>query len=263
MALHGCLRCVKVVVFSLNFIVWLTGMGVLGLSLYLRMDIRTNHLVKASYDSHLTTYHIVCYTLISIGGLMTFLGFLGCCGAFQESKCMLGTLFTLMVVLFAGEVAGGVWTIMNKETIEGNITQTFKDIIQKEYGKDQHQDESIDYVQTKLQCCGADQPTDWRHSYWENRDMPDRINHVPASCCIDGGIEGSGICEVIGPWVDGEHRAVWKQGCGDKLLEELQRHILLVIGVALGIAGIELLSMCFSLVLCCGMMKQSHGGYKS
>ena len=45
--------------------------------------------------------------------------------------------------------------------------------------------------------------------------MPDRLNHVPASCCIDGGIEAVGICEVLGPWVDGEHAAVWKEVSND------------------------------------------------
>ena len=36
--------------------------------------------------------YIVAYVLIAIGALMTVVGFLGCCGAYQESACLLGTV---------------------------------------------------------------------------------------------------------------------------------------------------------------------------
>jgi hypothetical protein len=32
------------------------------------------------------------YASIGIGGLILFVGFFGCCGALQESKCMIGTV---------------------------------------------------------------------------------------------------------------------------------------------------------------------------
>ena len=67
-------------------------MSVLGYAIWLRMDPKITNYVLAVYDNHINDYYIICYTLMATGGVMTFVGFLGCCGAFQESKCMLGTV---------------------------------------------------------------------------------------------------------------------------------------------------------------------------
>ncbi len=80
---------------SLVFCLQVAGMAVLGFSIWMRMDPKVNHYVRASYDEDdMNTYYIICYLLMGAGGVMTFVGFLGCCGAFQESRCMLGTVST-------------------------------------------------------------------------------------------------------------------------------------------------------------------------
>ena len=79
----------------------MAGMGVLGFAIWLRMDPKITNYVRAGYDKELNDYYIICYILMAAGGVMTFVGFLGCCGAFQESKCMLGTV-SVGVVVCAG-----------------------------------------------------------------------------------------------------------------------------------------------------------------
>ena len=49
--------------------------------------------------------------------LPPFVGFLGCYGAIQESQCLLGTFFTCLVILFACEVAAGIWGFVNKDQV--------------------------------------------------------------------------------------------------------------------------------------------------
>ena len=36
----------------------------------------------------------LAYVLMAIGGVLTIVGFMGCCGAYQESTCLLGTVST-------------------------------------------------------------------------------------------------------------------------------------------------------------------------
>ncbi|MGH0162202.1 UNVERIFIED_CONTAM: hypothetical protein FKN15_066062 [Acipenser sinensis] len=48
---------------------------------------------------------------------MMFVGFLGCYGAIQESQCLLGTFFACLVILFACEVAAGIWGFINKDQV--------------------------------------------------------------------------------------------------------------------------------------------------
>lgn len=69
-----------------------TGIAMLALAIYLRMDPSTNHLVTTSHTQEVRMYHLICYILIGVGAVMTFIGFLGCCSAFQESRCMLGAV---------------------------------------------------------------------------------------------------------------------------------------------------------------------------
>jgi hypothetical protein len=72
-------------------VVQLSGMAMLGLAVYLRMDPHTTHLVRASYGAAgLAALHIACYVFIVCSTAVVFIGFMGSCGAFQESRCMLG-----------------------------------------------------------------------------------------------------------------------------------------------------------------------------
>ncbi|KAI0235200.1 CD9 antigen [Lamellibrachia satsuma] len=125
-------------------------MLLLGLAVYMRIDPNTNHYVKAGYSTEINTFHIICYILMASGGVMTFVGFLGCCGAFQESRCMLGTFFVMLFLVLATDISGCVWAYMQRDQAKKSVTQTFRNFVVTKYGKDSHTDETIDFVQTSL-----------------------------------------------------------------------------------------------------------------
>ena len=60
--------------------------------LYLRMDSQLNHMMTAAYAHDVQMFHWFCYIAIAAGAVVTFVGFLGCCSAYQESQCMLATV---------------------------------------------------------------------------------------------------------------------------------------------------------------------------
>merc|ERR1711931_266098 len=62
------------------------------------------------------------------------MGFLGCCGAFQESQCMLATFFALVLVLFAGQIAAGIWLKTNEQRFTELAKKSLAKSIQQEYG---------------------------------------------------------------------------------------------------------------------------------
>merc|ERR1712141_823386 len=90
------------------------------------------------------------------------LTFFGCCGAIKESKCMLGTYFTLILVMFIVMIVGAVLgysTSMNK--LEDALFKT-----QPRYKNDidscttcSDSDKAVtkawDEVQESLKCCGT------------------------------------------------------------------------------------------------------------
>jgi len=66
-------------------------------ALYLRMNSHINHVVTAAYTDDVQLFHWLCYVAVAAGTAITFLGFLGCCSAYQESRCMLGTVSSCLV----------------------------------------------------------------------------------------------------------------------------------------------------------------------
>ncbi len=71
------------------------GVVILGLSAYLWWDSQ-NYLDLNEVGQYYVTPFIV---LIILGGVMTIVGFLGCCGAVRESSCLLGTVSFLPTIL--------------------------------------------------------------------------------------------------------------------------------------------------------------------
>lgn len=70
------------------FFLQLLGVVILIIALYLRFDSRATDFVQVN-TGLLDEYFVFVYILLLIGLILTLLGFLGCCGAFRESQCML------------------------------------------------------------------------------------------------------------------------------------------------------------------------------
>ncbi|XP_016309893.1 CD81 antigen-like isoform X2 [Sinocyclocheilus anshuiensis] len=130
MGVEGCTKCIKYMLFFFNFIFWLAGCVILGVSLWLRHDNKTSSLLELKYEDTEapSTFYISIYILIAVGAVMMFVGFLGCYGAIQESQCLLGTFFACLVILFACEVAAGIWGFMHKDKISKELI-TFYDSV--------------------------------------------------------------------------------------------------------------------------------------
>ncbi|KAI0235199.1 hypothetical protein LSAT2_014331 [Lamellibrachia satsuma] len=123
-------------------------------------------------------------------------------------------------------------------------------------------------VLIELHCCGAEGPEDWRLASWTKSDIT-HMGGVPSSCCIKNSkvsrFMGSGsLCGIAGSVLPGKaHPGVWNEGCGPLLIAKFQENMLILISAQFGLAVIQLLGLCFSFSLCCGMRRQSYGGYKS
>uniref|UniRef100_A0A3Q3WY10 Uncharacterized protein n=1 Tax=Mola mola TaxID=94237 RepID=A0A3Q3WY10_MOLML len=119
MGVEGCTKCIKYMLFFFNFIFWLAGGVILGVALWLRHDPKTSSLLGLEFDGAQapSTFYISVHILIGVGAVMMVVGFLGCYGAIQESQCLLGTFFACLVILFACEVAAGIWGFMNRDTM--------------------------------------------------------------------------------------------------------------------------------------------------
>uniref|UniRef100_A0A8D8NCT0 CD9 antigen n=2 Tax=Culex pipiens TaxID=7175 RepID=A0A8D8NCT0_CULPI len=85
MALHGCCGVIKYLVVLVNLLFWFVGFSIVLLAIWMLTD--PSFLISMTQNE--SNYFIGLYILLVVGGLMLTVAFLGCCGAFKESRCML------------------------------------------------------------------------------------------------------------------------------------------------------------------------------
>uniref|UniRef100_A0A8C1UL47 Tetraspanin n=1 Tax=Cyprinus carpio TaxID=7962 RepID=A0A8C1UL47_CYPCA len=148
MAVTGCSQCIKYMLFFLNFIFWVSST----VSLHKSFD-------PVSHTYIVSVALLGVYVLIAIGAVMMFVGFLGCYGAIQESQCLLGTFFTCLVILFACEVAAGIWGFINRDTISTELINFYdaayiKALDPVDTPSRQAASKVLEVFHDTLECCG-------------------------------------------------------------------------------------------------------------
>ncbi|TSK67218.1 CD81 antigen [Bagarius yarrelli] len=123
MGVEGCRKCIKYLLFFINFIFWLVGLVILAISLWLLYDGKTSSLLVLKYEDSEApnAFYISVYILMAVGAVMLFVGFLGCYGALRESRYLLGAFFTCLVILFVCEVAAGIYVVVHKDKISKEV----------------------------------------------------------------------------------------------------------------------------------------------
>lgn len=81
----------------------LAGGVILGVGIWVKVDSSSLFGILDSVDgvpAEVSQLVNVCYLLIALGAMLLVLGFLGCCGAIRESRCMLLTVRKILFSFF-------------------------------------------------------------------------------------------------------------------------------------------------------------------
>lgn len=241
----------------------LIGIALTGVSLYIYLDDDT----FGPVTQDVAAYNYVLYFFMVAGGLMTLVGFLGCCGALQESQCMLATFFAFLLVLFAGQLFAVVWMMTKQEQFQKTVTNTMKTFIQHKYGEDGKDDpktRAFDRIQEDLKCCGVTGPNDWAKSRFNGMEEKSDIEigvtgfiqayEVPESCCaVPKGLACDAARSLKGAGaITG---TIYSKGCFNQLMEIMKSNMVIVLCVGVIIGLLEILGMIFSMVLCCAVRR--------
>ncbi|XP_008413811.1 tetraspanin-1-like [Poecilia reticulata] len=242
-----CKGFLKVMMFIFNGGIFLAGAAILGVGIWVTVDSDSlmslvEKVVKLPDEIFKLNY--IGYMLIGVGAVLVIIGFLGCCGAIRESKCMLLTFFSLVLIIFIVEVAGGVVLfVFNDEVDEifNNLENDVRTDIQAHYGQDTEITEIWDSTMEQFRCCGYKNYTDFYGS-------PFNINGgdiYPPPCC-------SGKSPCIAPAA----KLLNIKGCFVKLVDLLEENSVIIAGVAIGVAALEIAAMVVSMVLYCNAGKK-------
>ncbi|XP_031157945.1 tetraspanin-2a [Sander lucioperca] len=165
-------------------------------------------------DSAPDTFFIAVYILLSAGGLMMIVGFFGCFGAVRESQCLLASFFACLLIIFGAEVSAGVFGFMNKEQIVEEVQKFYSSSYSADLSNPNGTAIALIYHKT-LNCCGGS-ASDTSNTLCEEADTN-------------------------------------TQDCLTAITDFFNEKLHIIGYVGIGIAGVMIIGMIFSMVLCCAI----------
>lgn len=270
MGLTGCGNFLKYSMFLFNAVILIAGCGLLGFGVYTRTsDNRLSH-VSSILGANL--YSTLSLVLITCGGIVILLSFLGCCGAIKEVRCMLGSFFFLLLLMLIGMLIGGIIVYAYRDKIGDHVLKELYVSLNTTYGAPQKKQvtEAWDFMQQLFSCCGvygdANSTTSWayyRNTWWFQNQTESMREYVPASCCRNmmgenrtRCVGGSPLYETMVPaqgppiYPHMDNGIMYTEGCYSAFITFLADNMKIVGGVSVGIALMMVLAMAFSLCLC-------------
>ncbi|XP_067416483.1 tetraspanin-16 isoform X2 [Emydura macquarii macquarii] len=234
----GCFSFLKMMMFVFNGIIFLGGLAVLGIGIWVKVDGGSFVQILGAAAPQLMQLVNVGYLCIAIGAFLLLMGFLGCCGAAKESKCMLLLFFVIILILFIAEVAGAV-VVLAFSSVADIFVEHLKSWavknLKEDYGRQDDMTVIWDTTMKELKCCGFNSYQDFNNSYFHQTHG----QTYPAGCCLPKD-------ECLAFELD-----TTRQGCLPAFQTFLSRNGKIVGGVALGICVLELAAMAVALVLFC------------
>ncbi|XP_052800131.1 tetraspanin-1-like [Mya arenaria] len=250
-----CGGCFKALLIFFNIIFWLSGAAILGVGVWMIVDKNINSYFEVlNVDTHDQYFKYAAYMLIAFGVFVFLVGFFGCCGAIRGSKCLLGLYIFCLVLVFAGEIAAGVISIIYKSEVEKKVDDTLTKSIKEKYNISTTITEAWNVVQIQLDCCGGLGANDYNGSKFEEKNRPMKI---PPTCCVLTNKNeaeekpDSAKAKNLTACMELKDTMFFHQkGCKEGLIDWAKMHTAILIGVAMGIGAIQIFGLVIAICLC-------------
>jgi hypothetical protein len=261
--MEGCLaNIVKYLLFATNFAVFIMGCVVLGIGIFAMVDgaALVDLVNNSGTDVSITIFTSAPIILIVVSVFVIIVTFFGCCGAIKENRCMLGTYFTIILVLFIVMIVGAVVGYsQSMEEIDKAVTKTmelYKDDPNLSGVTDNEKaiTEAWDAIQGQdaFDCCGTYMTINETNSYNSWVDISDQYPttptggfQVPTSCCVKFGSAKVDQCRKF-PF-DAEFELT---GCITKLEDTFEQNKNVILAVGVSVVVIMFLNMLFAFAMC-------------
>ncbi|KAK7113385.1 tetraspanin-17-like [Littorina saxatilis] len=239
--------CIKYLMFAFNVVFWLFGGSMLAIGLWAWAEKDTlanfSKLTNIALDPALV--------FIVIGLTMFVIGFAGCVGSLRENTCLLLFFMITLSIIFVLELLLGILGFVYKDWVRDQIEGQVKNMIVN-YRDDADLQNLVDWVQQDwLGCCGVHRYKDWESNIYFNCTSPGvEACGVPFSCCkhtdevMVNRHCGYDMMKLSHDY--DRNIQIYTTGCipaGEKWLES---NLIPVAGVAVGVALLQILGICFA-----------------
>ncbi|KAF2977242.1 hypothetical protein EK904_008028 [Melospiza melodia maxima] len=187
------------------------------------------------------------YIMLAMGAMLFLLGFLGCCGAIRENKCLLLFFFMFILLIFLAELSAAILAFIFRE----NLTREFfTKELKKHYQRNNDTDvfsSTWNSVMITFACCGVNGPEDFediRHVPYSSLEKS-----TPEACCQRELQSREGMFVNKEACLEGIERFQNRQGCYTVILNSFETYVYLAGALAIGVLAIELFAMIFAMCL--------------
>lgn len=176
------MRCVKYMIFVINFMFLLTAILIVTVGTAIGTIFGD---FENFIDSH---FFSPAHLLVAIGFIMMFVSIFGCIGAVKESTAMINIYGVLLAIVFVLEVAAAISAFALRGQVEEMVRRTINESMAS-YNGNPNVAQSVDFMQQVLECCGVESYKDWEFF------LPNVTESIelPESCCQRSTLEESCI----------------------------------------------------------------------
>lgn len=219
-------KCIKYLLFFFNFLFWVSGCIILGVSIYLKVSKDSNKITDVALPG--------IDLMIAIGVIIMLLGFLGCCGAIRENRCMLLLFFISLLLIFILLLAAGIVAAVDQNKVTEWVNDSLAGLVPLQKQPAEIKSDLMK-LEAELKCCGVLKgPEDWGSS-------------VPSSCYCN---VTSASCKTIASHL------VYTTPCSTAIIATLKSNMEVALGIAFAIAVLLLFGMAFAMTLYCQIGKK-------
>ncbi|XP_030646462.1 tetraspanin-16-like [Chanos chanos] len=227
-----------------------SGFALLSLGVWVLYGVSTFVVVLEPYSAQLTNISYIC---IGLGAILFLSGLTGCCGAWNENRCLIMLFCVIMTMLFLVQIVSTVFIMAYRELVGLMVRQAFKTSLKEFYmGPGATDPVSIAWntVMIKFKCCGFENSTaDFRNSVFSSTTG----QLYPRTCCVN----------KIQPECDGVSvvpHLIQPKSCFGTVIAAIQEQSAMLGATGGGICILELAAMCLAMTLFVklSVMQYSH-----
>uniref|UniRef100_A0A646QHF6 Tetraspanin n=1 Tax=Hemiscolopendra marginata TaxID=943146 RepID=A0A646QHF6_9MYRI len=216
----------KYLLFLFNFIFFVTGVAIIAIG---GVSLKELGPLDEQINYGITSPSIL---LVVVGVFVTIISFFGCCGAIRHSYCMLVTFSILLALVFILELAAGIAAYVKRDNLLNNLENAFTESLENSVRN--NDTKWWNELQSKEHCCGVHNSTDYEKMFNSTYKIPDTCYNSTET-----------------------PRAVYDEGCFNWLKNFIEKNIVLIGGIGVGIAFVQILGIVYACCLASAVKEMS------